>query len=251
MVFKSVSRNVLFCSLSVLVLAACASRNEESAVPLNIEQFKPGADRLSVMRVIGQPESTMQQAGHQCDTYQVYTKGLAAEALNNTAGAGLSRQQGHIAVQPTLHKLVFCYAANGLLSDIFDQNPTTSLQPAHRVFSIPGQQSSVAATVTVAQAAPTKTQVDHVLLDRTTGQKIIYEKAAAPKASAQPGSISLDTVSQEATNGRQQIETGQVQVSGRATTEDLNAVSSQKANAANSATFSQAAALPWHLPASN
>ncbi|MDN6042016.1 MAG: hypothetical protein L0I33_08415 [Acetobacter sp.] len=248
-------RKVSLCTLSALglmVLPACVPTNEEAVAPLNVEQFKPGADRLSVMQVVGQPESTTRQAGRQCDTYQVYTKGLRAETPSALAGAAPSagqKQQGQMDIQPTLHKLVFCYAANGVLSDIYDQNPTTSLQPVHRVFSVPYQQSSQAVTLTVAQAHPVKTQIDHVQRDPATGQIIIYQKAALPKPSAQAGSITLNTVSQEATNGRQQVETGQVQVSTRATADDLNAVSQQKAQAANQATFAQAAQAPWRTPA--
>lgn len=248
-------RKVSLCTLSALglmVLPACVPTNEEAVAPLNVEQFKPGADRLSVMQVVGQPESTARQAGRQCDTYQVYTKGLRAETPSALAAAAPfagQKQQGQMDIQPTLHKLVFCYAANGVLSDIYDQNPTTSLQPVHRVFSVPYQQSSQAVTLTVAQARPAKTQIDHVQRDPATGQIIIYQKAALPKPSAQAGSITLNTVSQEATNGHQQVETRQEQVSTRATADDLNAVSQQKAQAANQATFAQAAQAPWRMPA--
>lgn len=251
MAFKKTSVYIRLCGLGAIVLftlPSCSQSPEEFTAPLNMEQFKPGADRLSVMRVVGQPESTLARAGRQCDTYQLYTKGLSmgvSGSGSTQAGSWQSsgpQLQESAPLQPTLHKLVFCYAPNGLLSDIYDQNPTTSLQPVHRVFSIVQNGAPVAVSVT---AEPATMQIDHVLVDPKTGQRIIYEKAAVPKASAQAGSITLDTVSREATNGAQLVETQPVRVSNQVTTDELNGLSSQKAQAANRATFSQALQVPW------
>ena len=255
MVSKNTAPYAFIWSLGVfglLALPGCSHTAEEFTQPFNMEQFKPGADRLAVMRVVGQPESTVARAGRQCDTYQLYTKGLTTgvgSAGSTQAGtwhsSGGPQRQESAPIQPTLHKLVFCYALNGLLSDIYDQNPTTSMQPIHRVFSMPQNGASVSVSFTTEPSDAHGVQIDHVLLDPKTRQKIIYEKAAVPKESAQAGSITLDTVSREATNGRYTVQTQPVRVSKRPTTEELNTLSRQKAQAANQPTFTQAKFVPW------
>ncbi|MFT8371766.1 MAG: hypothetical protein ABF641_12080 [Acetobacter sp.] len=283
----------VFSLTSLMVLTACSTGGEGKTEPVNMSQFKEGSDRFSVMSSVGQPEGSVTHEGRHCDIYKLYTSGLgsggkaamtAAEVLTGIGTLGLSEAiwaPVKAGTKPNIHTVLFCYAANEQLVDIYDKNPTNSSHPTHRVINaklyatpivvqsgtamqsntvqiIPNAVSTtvtqpvVGAEPAPIQAEPTDaagvlpvgTQVDHVVTDPVTGQQTIFEKAAQPKQSASAGNISLDSVSQEATNGLNQVKTGRAVVNPNATADDLNSISSQKALAANQAAIGHAATVP-------
>lgn len=288
-----------FSLTSLMVLTSCSSGGEGKTEPVNMSQFKEGSDRFSVMSSVGQPEGSVTHEGRHCDIYKLYTSGLgsggkaamtAAEVLTGIGTLGLAEAiwaPVKAGSKPNIHTVLFCYAQNEQLVDIYDKNPTNSSHPSHRIVNatlyaqpvvVQNGNSTQANTVqiipnaisaTITQPAtvagqtgtsepapiraeptaatgvlPTGVQVDHVVTDPVTGQQTIFEKAAQPKQSASAGNISLDSVSQEATNGLNQVKTGRAIINPDATADDLNSISSQKAVAANQAAIGPAAQVP-------
>lgn len=279
---------------SLLALTSCSSGGEGKTEPVDMSQFKSGTDRFAVMSSVGQPEGSVTHDGHRCDIYKLYTKGLgsggkaamtAAEVLTGIGTLGLSEAIWapiKAGTKPNIHTVLFCYAQNEQLVDIYDKNPTSSSQSDHRIVNaalysapvvVPAGAATQSSTVQIApnelsatvtqpaatqpqsdepppiraqasSALPTGADVDHITTDPVTGQKTIFEKAAQPKKTEAAGSISLENVSQEATSGTKQVKVGRAIVDANATADDLNSISSQKAEAANKAAIGRAATVP-------
>lgn len=281
-----------------LTLSACASQSEEGrSEPIDMSQFSEGTDHFKVVSIIGEPTMKIAHEGRECDVYHLYTRGLgaggkaamkAAEVLTSIATLGVAQAVWapiNAGTHPNIHTVLFCFAQNDQLVDIFDKNPTNGSKPLHTIINQQLYSTPVIATaapadstttpVAAAATTPTATdpnaepavivaepkaespaplaasEVDHVTIDPTTGRKTYYEKAATPKAAAPAGTISLDSVSQEAINGTHTVNTGRVQISSTADADDLNSISQQKAARANTPALGKALATNPPVPATD
>lgn len=258
-----------------LLLAGCGS-STPAPEPVLLSQFNPSTDRFQVISTVGRAEGTVQKDGRSCDIYRLYTTGLtsggraavkAAEVLTSVATLGVAQIPWAIAkagTRPQVHTVLFCFAENEKLVDIYDKDPTDTSAARHLIVNrvayaaahaTPSSPIVVSTAPTIAPdptATPALAQVAGATkMDTSTtavaessaeaaasGVPVIYEKPVAPKSAAEAGTISLDNVSREATTGRAQVDTGSATASSAASTDDLNALSAQKSTIANKAAFS-------------
>lgn len=149
MVFKLFRINNVLSTVgcaTLALLSGCTNTGSEGkAQPVNLEQFTTGADRFAVMSTVGQPEGQVQHDNRQCDIYKLYTSGFgvggkaavaAAEMLTGMSTFGLSEALWapvKAGMNPNLHTVLFCYAKNEQLVDIYDKNPTSLSLAEHRI----------------------------------------------------------------------------------------------------------------------
>ncbi|MBB2199842.1 hypothetical protein HLH44_20860 [Gluconacetobacter sp. 1c LMG 22058] len=233
---------------TVLLLSGCGG-STPAPEPVLLSQFNANTDRFNVVSTVGKPDGAIQKDGRNCDIYRLYTTGLtsggraavkAAEVLTSVATLGVAQigwAIGKAGTRPQVHTVLFCFASNDKLVDIFDKDPTNTSVAVHRIVN---REAYSAPIVTQAASPPSAiaevaASPERVTTDPSTGAEVIHEKPVAPKESAEAGSISLGNVSQEATTGLAQVPTGKVIVKADATADDLNDVSARQSEAANKA----------------
>lgn len=206
---------------SSLALTACGS-STPAPEPVLLSQFNANTDRFDIVSTIGRAEGTIQKSGRPCDIYKIYTSGLtsggraamkAGEVLTSVATLGLAQviwAPVKAGTRPQLHTVLFCYGTTDKLVDIYDTDPTSSHEQDHMILN-------------------KKAYSQPVALAEPTGPV----QATTPLAPAESGTISLDTVSREATDGRKTISTGKAAISAEASSDDLNNISAIKAATAN------------------
>ncbi|WP_061505565.1 hypothetical protein [Acetobacter malorum] len=128
-------------------LAACSSGESGNTEPVNMGQFHAGDDRFNVISAVGQPMGTVKHLGRACDIYRLYTAGLsaggragvkAAEVVTSIATLGLAQAVWapvNAGSHPNQHTVLFCYASNNQLVEIYDKNPTNSRKPVVKVIN--------------------------------------------------------------------------------------------------------------------
>ncbi|GBR20385.1 hypothetical protein AA105894_2547 [Asaia spathodeae NBRC 105894] len=175
----------------------------------------------------------------------------AGEILTSVASLGVAQffwAPIKAGTRPQLHTVLFCYGTTDKLVDIYDTDPTSSHEQDHMILNkeaysqpvvLAEPTGPVQATTPLVQAPVTATvpSVSNVVSDAPAvtapGALVIHEKAVTPLAPAESGTISLDTVSREATDGRKTISTGKTAISAEASSDDLNNISAAKAATAN------------------
>ncbi|GBR16792.1 hypothetical protein AA105894_1660 [Asaia spathodeae NBRC 105894] len=223
-------------------------------------QFTKDSDRFGVVSTLGRAEGVIRKDGRPCDIYRIYTSGLtsggraalkAGEVLTSVATLGVAQffwipiKAG---TRPQQHTVLFCYGPNDHLVDLYDTDPTSTHEQDHRILDevAYGQPVSLGAPTGPTEGAtplvpgvtsasiPASSAVVDAPLVSSPSAPVIYEKAVTPLPPAESGTISLDTVSREATNGRATISTGKATISQDASSDDLNNISANKAEKANS-----------------
>jgi len=243
---------------SCLALTACGS-STPAPEPVLLSQFNANTDRFDIVSTVGRADGTIQKNGRPCDIYRIYTTGLtsggraamkAGEVLTSVATLGLAQviwAPVKAGTRPQLHTVLFCYGSTDKLVDIYDTDPTSSHEQDHMILNREAYSQPVAlavptgpvqAATPLIQGAPTAsvpgvTVVTDAPVVTAAGAPVIHEKAITPLAPAESGTISLDTVSREATDGRKTISTGKAAISAEASSDDLNNISASKAATAN------------------
>ncbi|MBB2170346.1 hypothetical protein HLH36_18700 [Gluconacetobacter aggeris] len=260
------SNPLLLLAGSVFLLSGCGG-STPAPEPVLLSQFSANTDRFTVVSAVGKPDGSIQKDGRNCDIYRLYTTGLtsggraavkAAEVLTSVATLGVAQigwAIGKAGTRPQVHTVLFCFASNDKLVDIYDKDPTNTSIAVHRIvnreaYSAPivmqaASSPSTIAEVAASPASPSSSDTGPttdregagatVTTDPSTGAEVIHEKPVAPRKAAEAGSISLGNVSQEATTGLAQVPTEKVVVKADATAEDLNDASARQSEAANKA----------------
>jgi hypothetical protein len=96
--------------------------------PVNLKKFVVGeSTRMNIVAQVGGPSSTMQDNGHSCDVYKLYTHGpsgvgkgaiAAGEAVADIFTLGLAEiifTPTEAATKNTKHTVIFCYEPDGKL----------------------------------------------------------------------------------------------------------------------------------------
>ncbi|GBQ91329.1 hypothetical protein AA0535_2268 [Asaia krungthepensis NRIC 0535] len=172
----------------------------------------------------------------------------AGEVLTSVATLGLAQviwAPVKAGTRPQLHTVLFCYGRTDKLVDIYDTDPTSSHEQDHMILNQAAYSEPVAlavptgpvqATTFLVPGAVAATPIS-VVTDAPAvtapGVTVIQEKAVAPLPPAESGTISLDSVSREATDGRKTISTGKAAIAPDASSDDLNNISATKAATAN------------------
>lgn len=253
-------RAALFTLLaSTLTLTACGS-SQPAPEPVLLSQFNANTDRFGVVSTVGRADGTTINDGRPCDIYKLFTTGLTAggraavkfgEVLLGVGTLGLSTIPQSVieaGTHPQQHTVLFCYGPDNKLVDLYDTDPTSTHHQRHTVlnkefFEHPTALATPAAvvaggtTLLPQTATPYSPVSNGVVSDApiiaAPGAEVIHERAVAPLPPAESGTISLDTVSREATDGRKTISTGKTAISAEASSDDLNDISATKAATAN------------------
>lgn len=242
--------------ISSCALTACGS-STPAPEPVLLSQFNANTDRFDIVSTIGRAEGTIQKNGRPCDIYRIYTSGLtsggraamkAGEVLTSVATLGLAQviwAPVKAGTRPQLHTVLFCYGRTDKLVDIYDTDPTSTHEQDHMIlnkeaYSEPvalsaptGPTQATTSLVPVAVPAASASVVTDAPVVTAPGAVVIQEKSVAPLPPAESGTISLDSVSREATDGRKTISTGKAAIAPDASSDDLNNISATKAATAN------------------
>lgn len=112
-------------------LAGCSPVMEANRPdPVDLSQFKPGEDRIDVVKVVGTPMTSVTQNGQACDIYQLYTHGpsaggkaaiAATEAVVDVFTLGLAEvvsTPAEAATKNSKYPVTFCYGGDGKLISV-------------------------------------------------------------------------------------------------------------------------------------
>ena len=136
-----------FAVLSILALSACSVGMEANRpTPVDIGQFKAGAQRLDIVSKLGAPEGNITVSTGPCDIYQLYTTGLGGfgkgvvtgtEVLTDIGTLGLAEviwSPAQAATRPEKRTVLFCYGNDKLVS--------VTVNGQQRVGSLPASTAS-------------------------------------------------------------------------------------------------------------
>ena len=129
-------------ALALAGLSACSVGMEASRpTPVDISQFKAGAQRLDVVSKLGAPEGNITVSTGPCDIYQLYTTGLGGfgkgvvtgtEVLTDIGTLGLAEiiwSPAQAMTRPEKRTVLFCYAGDKLVSVTVNGNQRVGSLP--------------------------------------------------------------------------------------------------------------------------
>lgn len=132
------NRLLNFSATALLALSSCAPVMEATRPnPVDIHQFMIGEPRMSVIQVIGAPQSNLRNSAEQsCDVYRLYTRGpdaisrgaiAAGEAVADVFTLGLTEiifTPVEVGTRQSQHTVTFCYD-DGKLAAVNDGGPVS------------------------------------------------------------------------------------------------------------------------------
>jgi hypothetical protein len=142
---------IAFVFMFALVLGACSTVMEYNRPePVDLSQFITGERRLDVIKVLGPPLASVNDAGKSCDVYHLYTHGVGgagkagiifAEGVADVFTLGLAEvvtTPTESATKSQLHPVTMCYGQDSLLVSVEEsdqavvegQQPSTTMNVA-------------------------------------------------------------------------------------------------------------------------